>query len=132
MKLVSIRTGLAAVAASCALATGALAAPADYTFEPVKAEVKVSPTAELGVRLVHKPSGKPVAGAVMFRSRLDMSPDGMAEHTSSVDPGESKEPGVYPFKADVSMAGRWALKVIARIPGEAAPVEGSVVFNAKD
>ena len=115
------------------LAPHAAAAPADYAFEAVAADIKSSPTAELAVRLVHKPSGKLVAGAVIFRSRLDMSPDNMAEHTMPVEalPGQAGA-DVYKFKGEVSMAGRWALKLMAKVPGEAETVEGSVVFSAKD
>lgn len=32
----------------------------DYVFEPVAADVRNGPGSELAVRLVHKPSGKPV------------------------------------------------------------------------
>ncbi len=123
---------LASLATVCALAAAAVAAPADYTFEPVKAEVKHAPTAELAVRLVHKPTGKRVEGAVMFRSRLDMSPDNMAEHQTSIEPLPSTEPGVYRFKADLSMVGRWALKLMAKVPGETETVQGTVVIEAKD
>lgn len=123
---------LAGLAAACLLGGQLRAAPADYVFEPVKAEIKVGPTAELGVKLVNKVSGKPVEGAVLFRSRLDMSPDGMADHTSGVEPLPAAGPGIYRFKGDVSMAGRWALKIMAKVPGETATVEGSVVFTAKD
>ena len=30
------------------------------------------------------------------------------------------------------MAGRWALKLQAKVPGEAETIEGSVIFQAKD
>jgi len=33
----------------------------------------------LPLRLVHKPSGKPVADAAIVQTRLDMAPDGMAD-----------------------------------------------------
>ncbi len=125
----SVRVFVFGAAVACASA--AAAAPADYAFEPVKAEVKSGPAAELAVKLVHKPSGKPVNGAVLFRSRLDMSPDGMAEHATSVEALPS-EGDTYRFKGDLSMAGRWALKIMAKVPGESETVEGSVVFTAKD
>jgi hypothetical protein len=50
-----------------------------------------------------------------------------AKHTATA----SSEPGVYRFKADFTMAGDWALKLQAKIPGESDTVEGTVVFNAK-
>lgn len=123
---------LVSLASSCAVAAAALAAPADYAFEAVKPNVKHDANAELAVRLVHKPTGKRVENAVVFRSRLDMSPDNMAEHQTSVEPLPATEPGVYRFKADLSMAGRWALKLMAKVPGETETVEGTVVIEAKD
>ena len=63
-------------------APSAFAGPADYLFEPVKVEVKNGQGAELAIRLVHKGTGKPVEGAVLFRTRLDMSPDSMGEMTA--------------------------------------------------
>jgi hypothetical protein len=54
------------------------AGPNDYAFEPVKVDVKNGPGSELAVRIVHKPTGKPVEGVVLFRTRLDMSPTAWA------------------------------------------------------
>ena len=65
--------------AGLAIITGAsavYAAPADYEFQPVAVEVKKGTGREVAVRLDHKPSGKPVEGAVIFRTRLDMSQHG--------------------------------------------------------
>ena len=115
-----------------AAAPTALAAAADYAFEPVRVEVKNSKDSELAVRLVHKPTGRPVEGAVLFRTRLDMSPDSMAEMTAKHAALPAAEPGVYRFKADLTMAGGWAFKVMAKVPGEAETVQGTVVFQAKD
>ena len=104
----------------------------DYAFEPVKAEVKNGPGSELLVRLVHKPTGKPVEGALIVKTRLDMAPDGMetmeAKHTAAEPAGE---PGVYRFNADLTMAGGWALKLMAKVQGEPETIEGTVVFKAK-
>ena len=114
------------------LATGAMAAAKDYDFQPVVAEVKNGDGTELAVRLVNKTTGKPVEGAVMFRTRLDMSPESMDEMTAKHVAMPSSEPGVYKFKADLTMAGGWAFKVQAKIPGESDTVEGTVIFKAKD
>ena len=48
-------------------------------------------------------------GAVLFRTRLDMSPDSMGEMTAKHAAMPGSEPGVYRFKADFTMAGGWAL-----------------------
>ena len=109
----------------------ALAAGKDYAFEPVQIEIKNGNDSELAVRLVHKPTGKPVEGAVIFRTRLDMSPDNMATMIAKHTAMPSSEPGVYRFKADFTMAGGWAFKLQAKVPGESETVEGIVVFKAK-
>ena len=44
----------------------------------------------------------------------------------------TSEAGVYRFKADLTMAGGWAFRVMAKVPGEKDTVEGVVVFQAKD
>lgn len=109
----------------------AIAGSSDYVLEPVNVAVKNGAGSELAVRLVHKPSGKPVTGAVLFRTRLDMSPDSMAEMTAKHVAMPTSEPGVYRFKADLTMAGGWAFKVMAKVPGESETVQGTVVFQAK-
>lgn len=121
----------AAGMATALAATSALAGKNDYVFEPVAAEVKNGDGSQLAVRLTHKPSGKPVEGAVIFRTRLDMSPDAMGEMTAKLAAEPAREPGIYRFKADLTMAGRWALKLMAKVPGESETIEGTVVFKAK-
>lgn len=116
------------VAASSSVA---LAAATDYEFQPVKVDVKNGAGSQLAVRLVHKPSGKAVVGAVLFRTRLDMSPDSMGEMTAKHMPMPTAEQGVYSFTADFTMAGGWAFKLQAKVPGEAETVTGTVIFQAK-
>ena len=103
----------------------------DYAFEPVTKDVRSGPGSELAVRLTHKPDGKPVEGAIVIRSRLDMSPENMESMTSEVAPESSTEPGVYKFRGDMTMDGNWALKLQAKVQGEPETVQGSVVFTAK-
>ena len=79
-------------------APAALGGAADYAFEPVKVEVKNGKDSELAVRLVHKPTGRPVEGAVPFRTRLDMSPDNMEAMTAKHAALPAAAPGVYRFK----------------------------------
>src|ERR1035438_7899687 len=62
----------------------AFAAAMDYAFEPVAAELKKGDDVVIAVRLLHKPTGKPVADAVLIRTRVDMAPDGMADMPSPV------------------------------------------------
>src|SRR5262245_59975991 len=123
-----------AAAASLALAgatTPGIAAANDYAFEPVKADVRNGAGSELAVRIVHKPTGKPVEGAVLFRTRLDMSPDSMGEMTAKDAAQPCEEPGVDKFRADLTMAGGCAVKLMAKVPREKETVHGTVVFQAK-
>ncbi|MGE0854013.1 MAG: FixH family protein [Hyphomicrobiaceae bacterium] len=109
------------------------AAAADYEFQPVAVEVKNGPGAELLVRLVHKPSGNPVAEALIVKTRLDMAPDDMEAMTAKHSQAEpAGPPGVYRFKADLTMAGQWALKLMAKIQGERETVIGTVIFTAME
>ena len=107
-----------------------LAAAIDYTFEPVAAELKKGDDVIVAVRLLHKPSGRPVTDAVIVRTRVDMAPDGMADMESPVAALPDSEPGVYAFKTDLPMAGRYQLSVAARVQGEPETVVGKIVFKA--
>lgn len=126
------KTMLAACLVVASSPMAAFAAAQDYAFEAVKAEVRNGPGSDLAVRLVHKPSGKPVEGAVIFRTRLDMSPENMEGMTTKIEPLTESVPGVYKFRADFTMAGGWALKLQAKVQGEPETVQGTVVFTAKD
>ena len=122
---------IAALGSALIAAQSAYAGAKDYEFQPVGAAVKSGHGREIAVRLVNKATGKPVAGAVIFRSRLDMSPDSMDEMTAKHAAMASSEPGIFRFKADLTMSGGWALKLQAKVPGEAETIEGTVVFRAK-
>ena len=119
---------------SLALAAGTIPAARagglDYEFQLVTKELKAGPPAEIAVRLVHKPDDKPVPGAVIFSTRLDMGPDGMEAMTTPVEKVPGGEPGVYRFKAKLSMGGGWALSLAAKVQGEPDSVKGKLVFKA--
>src|SRR5258708_10520288 len=101
----------------------------DYEFQLVDQTVKKG-DAIISVRLVHKPDGKPAPDAVIFATRLDMAPDGMAEMTTKIAPMPSTEPGVYKFKANLTMAGGWQLSVGAEVQGETGTVESKLALKA--
>jgi hypothetical protein len=102
----------------------------DYAFEATTAKVVANQEAVVAVRLVNKSTGKPVPNAVIFQTRLDMSPDSMGEMIGAVTPLPATEPGVYRFGVKVGMAGRWALKMAAKVPGESETVRGDVTVTA--
>ncbi|WP_028135402.1 FixH family protein [Bradyrhizobium sp. A11] len=121
----------AALAATLSLAaSAAMAGAGDYAFEPVNAQMKKGDDVTLSVRLTNKQTGKPVADAVIFKTRVDMAPDGMAEMVSDVAPLPSKEPGVYAFKTDLPMAGRYQVTLSAKVQGEPETVTGKVIVTA--
>jgi YtkA-like len=120
----------AALAAAMSLSNAALAGANDYAFEPVKAEVKKGSGVVVTVRLVHKPTGKPVSNAVVVSPRIDMSPEGMATMAAPLTAVVGGEPGTYSFKTDLVMAGGWLLSFSAKVQGEPETVQGKVTFKA--
>ncbi len=110
-------------------ATVARADIKDYEFQLIDQTVKMG-DAVISVRLVHKPDGKPVPDAVIFATRLDMAPDGMQEMATKIAPMPSTEPGVYKFKATLTMAGGWQLSLGAKVQGETGTVENKLVLKA--
>ncbi len=101
----------------------------DYEFQLVDKTVKKG-DAIIAVRLVHKPDGKPVPNAVIFAKRLDMAPDGMETMKTTIEPMPSTEPGIYRFKAEVTMEGGWQLSLAAKAQGEIGTVENKLVIKA--
>lgn len=125
---ISLKT--AAVAAAMALwAASAVADVKDYEFQLVKNEAKKG-EATIAVRLLNKKTGKTVPDAVISAKRIDMAPDGMAEMATKIEQVTSTEPGVYRFKANLSMEGRWQLSLGAKVQGETGTVESKLVIKA--
>jgi hypothetical protein len=132
MKLSNFRSVAAAAVislASVGTVSQAWAAIEDYEFQLVRNEIKKGETV-IAVRLINKATGKPVPDAVIFATRLDMAPDGMQEMATKVTPVPSSEPGVYQFKANLSMAGGWQLSLGAKVQGETGSVESKLVLKA--
>ncbi len=106
-----------------------LAAAVDYEFQVMGNSAKVEAGSIITVQLVNRADGKPVPDAVIFKTRLDMGPDGMEDMTTPVTLLQSLEPGVYRFMANVSMAGNWALSLSAKVQGEAETVTSKLTFR---
>jgi YtkA-like len=120
----------AAMAAALSLNLAAFASASDYMFEPVKGEIKKGDDVVVAVRLKHKATGKPITDAVIIQARIDMAPDGMAEMASRLTPVPSDEPGVYSFKTELPMQGRWLLSIAAKVQGEPETLIGKITFRA--
>jgi hypothetical protein len=112
-----------------ALASPLLAGVSDYEFQLVQNEVKKGDGVMVAVRLVNKRSGKTVPDAVISAKRIDMAPDGMATMAAPLEQLPSTEPGVYRFKADLSMQGNWQLSLAAKVQGELGTVENKLVVK---
>jgi hypothetical protein len=105
--------------------------PKDYRFELIDKTVKIGPDAMIRVRVVNIPTNKSVDDAEVRVNALDMSPDGMAEMNAKVVPLVDNQAGVHAFTANLTMAGRWALSVEAKIPSESAPLRGKLLLKAQ-
>jgi hypothetical protein len=126
--------GLQAALIGIAVAGSVAAARADikdYEFQLVDRTVQAGPDKTITVRLVNKATGKAVPGAVIFATRLDMTPDGMQEMVTRIAPIPGGEPGIYRFKATLGMAGRWQLSLGAKVQGETGTVESKLVITAQ-
>jgi hypothetical protein len=101
----------------------------DYEFQLVQSEAKKGNGTIVSVRLVDKRNGKAVPDAVISAKRIDMAPDGMAEMAGKIEQMPSTEPGVYRFKTNLSMEGRWQLSLAAKVQGEVGTVESRLVLK---
>ncbi len=122
--------GAALLTLSMLGAATAVAAPADYRFELAQVQPAEAGKTDVTVRLVHVPDKKPVAGAVLFETKADMTPAGMTEMTGKVTPLSSDQPGLYRFQVETGMAGKWQLSLSAKVQGEAGTVRGAIPFAA--
>jgi hypothetical protein len=110
-------------------ATPALSDIKDYEFQLIQNEAKKG-EAVIAVRLLNMKTGKPVPDAVIAAKRVDMAPDGMADMTPRVEQLPQTEPGIYRFKTNLSMEGRWQLSLAAKVQGETGTVESKLVIKA--
>lgn len=113
-----------------AFATSASADIDDYAFHLVDNEIKHG-AATIAVKLVHTPSGRSIPDAVVFARRIDMGPDDMEAMIAPLDPLPSSEPGLYLFRTNLTMAGKWALSLGAKVQGEEGTVESKLIIEAQ-
>jgi hypothetical protein len=125
----SVLTAAPIALLSAVLISPLFAGVQDYEFKLVQGEVKKGDGAIIAVRLVNKGSSKPVPGAVISAKRIDMTPDGMADMAGRIEQLPSNEPGVYRFKANLSMQGSWQLSLAAKVQGENGTVESKLVIK---
>lgn len=124
---------LRALVAAFPLAIATLPAVADikdYEFQLTQKELKQGDGVVVTVRLIDRRTGKPVPEAVIFASRIDMEPDGMATMSSKLEPLPSPEPGSYSFRTNLIMEGGWRLSLAAKVQGEDGTVESRLILKA--
>jgi hypothetical protein len=132
MSIVRRATGAAAFAYAMTIISGlsmpaeAVAGAQDYRFEAAGPVVKSGKAMIVKIRLVHIPDGKPVPGAVIFQTRFDMGPDGMASMTAPTKLVRSSDANLYQVELEPQMGGNWALSLSAKVQGETETVTGSV------
>lgn len=129
MQRSALRATAVGVALLMTMAGSALADSKDYEFQLLDKDVKKGASV-ISVKLVHRPSGRAIADAVIFAKRIDMGPEGMEMMTAPIEAASSTEPGVYRFKTDLGMAGNWALSLGAKVQGETGTVENKLVVKA--
>jgi len=124
----SLKLVLATITFSAAILVSnpmAYAAAQDYCFELTGKPTASAGTNTVQVRLVHVADGKPVPDAVIFESKADMGPSGMATMPAPVKPMPAKD-GIYSFAVEPAMTGTWALRLAAKVQGEAETVTGTI------
>ncbi|MDX9861235.1 MAG: FixH family protein [Rhodospirillales bacterium] len=107
----------------------------DYRFEPAISHLSASPNASIRVRLIHVPTGKPVADAILLPARLEMPMAGTAPMIAKATPKGGDGKGIYELVADLQMSGTWTLKLSAKAQGETETITGAVpiaVMTAED
>jgi hypothetical protein len=129
MQRSALRAAAVGVALLMTMAGSALADSKDYEFQLLDKEVKQG-AAVISVKLVHNPSGRTIADAVIVAKRIDMGPEGMEAMTAPIEAVSSTEPGIYKFKTDLGMAGKWALSLGAKVQGEIGTVENKLIIKA--
>lgn len=111
-------------------ASSALAGVDDYRFDLVSADHQVGSGAILEVRLTDLRTSTPVDGAVIYATRMDMAPDGMASMTSLVTAMPAEGPGRYRFATDLTMAGGWRFSLAAKVQGETETIVAEIELRA--
>ena len=135
MSVLTIKRALAAAliligVGPAAAVSSTHAKPDAFAFELVDREIKQGHGSTLKVRLVDVRTGKTVPDAILFISRLDMSPDGMGEMSARLEPLSDALPGYYLFETDLSMAGGWALTLASKMPGVSGAIQNRLVLQA--
>jgi hypothetical protein len=75
---------------------------------------------------LYRITGKAVPGAVIFQTRFDMGPDGMASMAAPAKLIRLSDSNLYQLELEPQMGGNWALTLSAKVQGETETVSGTV------
>jgi len=78
------------------------------------------------VSFIRSAAGAGAPGAVIFQTRFDMGPDGMASMTAPAKLVRSSDTNLYQLELEPQMGGNWALSLSAKVQGETETVTGTV------
>ncbi|WP_299843640.1 FixH family protein [uncultured Jannaschia sp.] len=120
-----------AVVVQISMPITAQAAAADYILALAETTYPFGSNAVLEVLLIDVRTGRPVDGAILFATRLDMAPEGMEAMTSPVATLPADAPGQYRFTTDLTMEGNWQFSVAAKVQGEAETVQARFLIEVQ-
>ena len=106
-----------------------IAAPADYEFRMIETDLPQGDGAILTLAVTDLRTQAPVTDALIFATRLDMAPDGMAKMTAPVEALESDIPGQYRFRANLGMAGAWRFSIAVHFDDETEVIRREVILR---
>ena len=130
MKLASLLFSLAlSLSLILSAAPIASAAPEDYEFKVIETDLPQGNGAILTVAVTDLRTKGPVTDAVIFATRLDMAPDGMAAMTAPVEALASDVPGQYRFQADLGMAGAWRFSIAVHLDAETEVIRREIILR---
>ena len=112
-----------------AAAPFAIAASEDYEFKVIETELPQGDGAILTVAVTDLRTYEPVTDAVIFATRLDMAPDGMATMTTPVVALASDVPGQYRFQVNLGMAGAWRFSIAVHFDDETVVIRREVILR---
>ena len=107
----------------------AVAAPDNYEFKVIETGLQQGDGAILTVAITDLRTQAPVIDAVIFATRLDMAPDGMATMTTPVAALASDILGQYRFQADLGMAGAWRFSIAVHLDAETEVIRREIILR---
>lgn len=107
----------------------AVAAPEDYEFTVLQTELMQGEGTVFIVSVTDLRTATAVTDALIFATRLDMAPDGMAAMTAPVEALASDVPGQYRFRADLEMAGAWRFSIAVHFNDEPEVIRREVILR---